>query len=64
MNRPQTRRSEGGRQALVNIKSASPAIPFDTPVTVMVQGIAVATVIKRRSWRRSGGLSLLHYLNV
>ena len=27
------RHFEGGRQALVNIKSAPPAIPFDTPVT-------------------------------
>ena len=31
------RRFEGGRQALVNIKSAQPAIPFDTPVTGMDQ---------------------------
>ena len=30
------RRSEGGRQALVNIKSAPPAIPFDTIVTGLV----------------------------
>ena len=30
----------------------------------LVQGIAVATVIKRLSRRRTGGLSLLHYVNV
>ena len=31
------RRIEGSCQALVNIKSAPPAIPFDTPVTGMSQ---------------------------
>ena len=34
------RRSEGGRQALVNIEFAPPAIPFDTIVT----GLGIPTV--------------------